>query len=105
MKCRHDLRALADCCGDTLHRAGAHVADRKYAPAVCLQGGPALGGGRPGQYESLSVQRYSRSGQPIGVRLRSDEEKQMLNRPPHVLSLAASTPLDCFEHRVAAFDA
>src|SRR5271166_2288413 len=86
MQRRHNLRPLADRRGDALYRTRAHIADRKDTRSARLQRLTVLGSARAGQYKSLTVQRYARSGQPIRVRVGSDEEEQMLNRPPHFLS-------------------
>src|SRR5262245_430906 len=84
-RCYH-LRALADGCGDALDRARAHVPNRKNPVPAGLQRIAGFIAVSPGQYEALRVQCDARSRQPAGVRICSDEQKQVLNGPAHVLS-------------------
>ena len=88
MQRRHHLRALADRRRDALDRAGAHVADRKDAPRL-VSSGRRPHASRAGQHEPLGIQRHAGSGQPIGVRIRADEQEQVANRPPHFLARRA----------------
>ena len=75
MERRHDLRPLPYRGGDALHGTRADIADRKDTLQTCLHRAAVVAGISTCQYESLGVQRYSRSGEPILVRLRPYEQK------------------------------
>src|SRR6266550_275106 len=79
----HHLCAFTDCCGDAFDRTRSHITDRKDAAPTRLERLTAVGAG---QHESLGVQPYARSGQPIRVRVCSDEQEQMSNGPPNFLA-------------------
>ena len=74
---RHDLCALTHCRGDTFDRARADVADREHAWATCLEQATIAAGFSAGQHKSFTVKRYAGPGEPIRVRIRSDEEEQL----------------------------
>src|SRR5580700_5690333 len=78
-----DLRALADRRSDAFDRARADVADGEDARATCLQQAAIATSLRAGQHETFGVERYARTGEPIGVRIRTDEEEHVADRAPH----------------------
>ena len=83
MQGRDDLCALAHRRGDAFDRARADIADREHAWATCLQQATIAAGLSAGQHKSFTVKRYAGSGEPIRVRIRSDEEEQVADRPPY----------------------
>src|SRR3954471_24014133 len=77
MQRRHDLRAFADRRRNALDRTGAYVADREDALAAGFQVAAIAARLGTRQYEPLGVQRHSGPGQPIRIRLGSDEQEEV----------------------------
>jgi hypothetical protein len=81
----HGGSTFADRAAHTLHRAGAHVADCKYARHARLKGsgqvarGPACGR-LTRQHEATRVERHATAFEPAGLGLRTHEEKHMAYR-------------------------
>src|SRR5262245_35564255 len=72
---RHDLSPFPDCSRDTLHGPCPHVTDRKYAASARLEGPPVSAKFGASQDKAPLVQSYARSGQPICIRIRADEQE------------------------------
>ena len=59
---------------------------------------------RAGQHEAFRVHSDARSGQPGRIRLRSDEKKEVTQRPAHFVAGIGLPPADRLQHAVAAFE-
>jgi len=86
MQSRHDLRALADRRRHPLGRAGANVANRKYAGAGRFQLPMIWASVRAGQHETPRIKRHVGPGKPIRVWFGADEKEEMAHVATHFLA-------------------
>jgi hypothetical protein len=56
-----------------------------------------------GQHKPLGIECDTGAGEPVRIRFRADEQKQVANRPSHLLAVAAKTPAYRFQDAIAAF--
>ena len=92
MKRRDHLRAFADGSGNALDRSRAHVADREDAGQTGFE--------RPLHVharadKALVVERHARPRQPVGIRLGTDEQKQMTDRALYFFTGSVRATADC----------
>src|SRR5262249_58613356 len=86
-----------------LDRGCAHVADREDAAARCRER-MASGARRcTGENEALCIERDLRTREPIGIRISTDKQEQMIDRAPHFLAGGARAPAHRAQHAIMAF--
>ena len=96
-----DLRTLADRRSDALYRVRAYIANGEDAAPRSLQSMAPASGIAAGENEALCIERDARTSKPVRVRVRTDKEKQMIDRAAYFL-VAADLPAHRFQHAVAA---
>src|SRR3974377_1298358 len=96
-----DLRTLADRRSDAFHRVGAYIADGEDATPRGLQSLAPAPGIAASENEALCVECDARTSKPVRVRVRTDEEEQMIDRMACFL-VAADLPAHGFQRAVAA---
>src|SRR6516162_5983960 len=96
-----DLRTLADRRSDAFHRVGAHIADGEDATLRGLQIMAPAPGIAASENEALCVECDARTSKPVRVRVRTDEEEQMIDRTAYFL-VGADLPAHGFQRAVAA---
>jgi hypothetical protein len=57
-----------------------------------------------GQHTPLSIECDARAGKPVRIWLGADEQKQVANRPPHLLAVGAETPAHRIQDATTAFE-
>src|SRR4051812_37594963 len=96
------LGALTDRCGYAFDGTRAHIANRKYAMAVRLQGMTPFAGVAPGANKALPVQVQAAFSQPIGVGIGANEQKQMLDGSGDFVAACAMAPAHLLQSILAA---
>ncbi len=96
-----DLRAVPNGSCDPLDRARPHIANGENAPSARLQRLAVLSCVRAGQHETRGVEGHAGVQQPIGVRIGSDEEKQVTNSFSHFAW--AASPDNVLKDAIAPF--
>src|SRR3974377_2219334 len=96
-----DLRTLADRRSDALHRVCAYIADGEDATPRGLQIMAPASGIAASENEALCVECNARTSKPVRVRVRTDEEEEMIDRTAYFL-VGADPPAHGFQHAVAA---
>src|SRR5215469_7559937 len=97
-----NLRALANCRSDALDRVRAYIADGEDAAPRGLQSMAPASSIAASENEALCVECDARTFKPICIRVRADEEEQMIDRTACFLA-GADLPAHAFQHAVAAF--
>ena len=92
MKHRDHLCALTNGSCHGLNRARTDVTNRKDAFWAGLKWPVAPADIGTGQHKSFMIKRYAGSVEPIRVRIRSDEEEQVADRPPYFFTGCALPP-------------
>src|SRR3974390_1199219 len=95
-----DLRTLADRRSDAFHRVGAYIADGEDATPRGFQSMAPASGIAACENEALCVECDARTSKPVRVRVRTDEEEQMIDRTAYFL-VGADLPGPGFQHAVA----
>src|SRR6476646_299494 len=104
MQRRNDLCTLANSRRNPLDGFRADISNGEDAPPVGFQRMAIAAGIFAGQHKPLSIESDTRAGKPIRIRLGADEQKQVANRPPHLLAVGAETPAHRFQDAITAFE-
>ena len=91
-----NLRALANCRSDALDRVRAYIADGEDAAPCGLQSMAPASSIAASENEALCVECDARTSKPVRVRVRTDEEEQMIDRTAYFL-VSADLPAHGFQ--------
>jgi hypothetical protein len=84
----HDLCALSDGRSDALSGFRADISNGEDTTPVGFQRMSIAARIFAGQHKPLVIERDTGAGEPVRIRLRADEQKQVANRPPHLLAVS-----------------